>query len=445
MRGPALRSGVKVKRLLPRTLFGRSLLIILLPVLLVQMITTYFFFDRHWSVVTRRLSSAVAGEMATVAEEIEHIPSVATREEVLNRQSQTLDMQLTYAPGARLPVPEQPESNRQLVQTLENAMIELVHRPFVVLVYEQGDWIGIQVQLDHGILKAIVPERRLFARATYIFLLWMLGSSIVLSGIALLFMRNQIRPIRRLALAAEGFGKGRDVPRFKPEGASEVRQAAAAFLEMRDRIRRQMTQRTAMLAGVSHDLRTPITRMKLQLALMGDTPDNDALRGDLAEMEAMVEGYLAFARGEEEESATTTDIAALVEEVATGVKRSEGSIAVRIEARPMLVARRMALKRCLANLLENARRYATHTEVTVRLDESGIEIVVDDDGPGIPEIHRGDVFRPFYRLEESRNQNTGGSGLGLPIARDIARSHGGDVLLSQNSKGGLRVTVRLPA
>ena len=434
-----------LKRMLPRTLFGRSLLIILLPVLLVQMITTYFFFDRHWSVVTRRLSSAVAGEMATVVDEIDNIPNVAIREDVLNRQSQTLDMLLTFDPKGQLSPATAPDYNPQLVQSMENAMAELVHRPFRVFVYDRGEWVGIQVQVSGGVLKAMVPERRLFARATYIFLLWMLGSSIVLSAVALAFMRNQIRPIRRLAIAAEGFGMGRDVPRFKPEGATEVRQAAIAFLEMRDRIRRQMTQRTAMLAGVSHDLRTPLTRMKLQLALMGDSPDTDALRGDLAEMEAMVEGYLAFARGEEEETAASTDIAALIEETADGVKRSEGSISLDLPVRPVLVVRRMALKRCLANLLENARRYADHTNVTVLSTEVGVQIVIDDDGPGIPATHRVDVFRPFYRLEESRNQNTGGSGLGLPIARDIARSHGGDVTLGDSPLGGLRAVIRLPA
>ncbi len=441
-----MKPPVTVKRILPRTLFGRSLLIILLPVLLVQIITTFFFFDRHWSVVTRRLSSAVAGEVALVSDQTEHIQNPAVLAEVLRRQSETLDMVLAFDPKEVLS-PDKPNPsplNRQVVQNLENALTELVHRPFRIRVFQQGEWISIDVQLKNGVLKTMVPERRLFTRATYIFLLWMLGSSIVLSGVALLFMRNQIRPIRRLAVAAESFGKGRDVARFKPEGALEVRQAAIAFLDMRDRIRRQMTQRTAMLAGVSHDLRTPLTRMRLQLALMGDTPDTEALRGDLTDMEAMVEGYLAFARGEEEESVTATDIAALVEEAVAGVKRSEGSISLALEARPTLAVRRMTLKRCLTNLLENARRHADHTHVTVRMAGTDIEIVIDDDGPGIPEASRADVFRPFYRLEESRNQNTGGSGLGLPIARDIARSHGGDVTLDKSPPGGLRAMVRLP-
>ena len=432
------------KHLLPRTLFGRSLLIILLPLLLVQIITAYFFFERHWSVVTRRLTSAVAGELATVAEEVETIPSPRIREDVLNRQSQTLDMLLTFDPGATLEPASRVHFNPGITQTLRNALNEQVHRPFAITVYQQGEWVGVDVQTDNGVLRAMVPERRLFTRATYIFLLWMMGSSIVLSAVALVFMRNQIRPIRRLARAAESFGKGREVARFKPEGAAEVRQAAIAFLDMRDRIRRQMTQRTSMLAGISHDLRTPLTRMKLQLALMDRSADIEALQDDVTDMETMVEGYLAFARGEEEESAIPTDIAGLIEEAADAVRRSGGDIAITCKARPVLVVRRMALKRCLANLLENARRYATHTQVTLTAGKIDVEITIDDDGPGIAPDQREAVFRPFHRLEASRNANTSGTGLGLPIARDIVHSHGGEIALDDSPMGGLRVVVKLP-
>ena len=432
------------RKFLPRTLFGRSLLIILLPLLLVQIITTFFFFERHWSVVTRRLTSAVAGDLATVVEEVETIPRADIRDDVLNRQSQTLDMLLSFDLGGRLPPYEVPSYNPAVATALRNALDDQVKRPYRVEIQNRGEWIDIQLQVHNGLLKAKVPERRLFTRATYIFLLWMIGSSIVLSAVALLFMRNQIRPIRRLAHAADSFGKGRDVVRFKPEGASEVRQAATAFLEMRDRIRRQMMQRTAMLAGVSHDLRTPLTRMKLQLELMGDNPDIDALREDVTDMETMVEGYLAFARGEEEESAVSTDLAGLVEETADAVRRSGGQAKVRLDGRPVMSIRRLAMKRCLANLAENARRYASRMEISCTAGPVAAEITIDDDGPGIPAEARSDVFRPFYRLESSRNSNTGGSGLGLSIARDIARSHGGDVTLSDSPLGGLRVTVRLP-
>jgi two-component system osmolarity sensor histidine kinase EnvZ len=442
-----------VKQLLPRTLFGRSLLIILIPVVLVQVITTYFFFDRHWSVVTRRLTAAVAGEIATVAEEIEILPAgprqAAGIEDLLNRQSQTLDLQFTYRAQAKLPPREPYSVNPPLARALSNALAEQVERPFVLSVYQSNESIEIQVQLKGGVLQVLMPERRIFSRATYIFLLWMIGSGIILTAVALIFMRNQIRPIRRLAAAAEGFGKGRDFKSFKPEGALEVRQAARAFLDMRDRIRRQLTQRTEMLAGVSHDLRTPLTRMKLQLALLPPSPDVEALHYDITEMETMVEGYLAFARGEDGEAAVATDLANLVEELVQMADQGEGRLYLALEIRPIVAIRRMAVQRAIMNLLQNARRYAPHAWVTLRPAVTPVgdmlEIVVDDDGPGIPEASRADVFRPFFRLDASRNRATGGVGLGLPITLDIARTHGGDVILEDSPQGGLRAILRLPA
>ncbi len=445
--------GLPVKQLLPRTLFGRSLLIILIPVLLVQVITTFFFFDRHWSVVTRRLTAAVAGEIATVADEIESLPPgprlPGEADNLLAHQSQTLDMLLTYQPQAKLPPRERYSVNPPLARALKNALAEQVDRPFVVSVYQSNESIEIQVQLKGGVLQVLLPERRIFSRATYIFLLWMIGSGIVLTGVALVFMRNQIRPIRRLAAAAEGFGKGRELKSFKPEGAAEVRQAARAFLDMRDRIRRQMSQRTEMLAGVSHDLRTPLTRMKLQLAFLPPSPDVEALRYDITEMETMVEGYLAFARGEDGEAAVATDLANMVEELVQMADQGEGRLSVAIDIRPIVAIRRMAVQRAIMNLLQNARRYAPHAWISLRAAATPagemVEIVVDDDGPGVPAESRSDVFRPFYRLDGSRNQATGGIGLGLPITLDIARTHGGDLVLEDSPQGGLRVILRLPA
>ena len=442
-----------VKKLLPRTLFGRSLLIILIPVILVQVITTFFFFDRHWSVVTRRLTAAVAGEIATVAEEIETQPpgpqQLTNIEDLLNHQSQTLDMLLVFQPRAKLPVGTRTGVNPPLARALRNALADQVERPFLVSVYQSNESIEIQVQLKNGLLEVRLPERRIFSRVTYVFLLWMIGSGIVLTTVALIFMRNQIRPIRRLAAAAEGFGKGRDFKSFKPEGAAEVRQAARAFLDMRERIRRQMSQRTEMLAGVSHDLRTPLTRMKLQLALLPPSPDLAALLADVGEMETMVEGYLAFARGEEGEAAVATDLANLVEELVASTDRGEGRLHLVIDLRPIVQLRRVAARRAIRNLLENARRYAPQAWVSLRPATTPggemIEIIVDDNGPGIPAASHGDVFRPFFRLDASRNQATGGVGLGLPIALDIARTHGGDVILETSPQGGLRAILRLPA
>jgi two-component system osmolarity sensor histidine kinase EnvZ len=272
----------------------------------------------------------------------------------------------------------------------------------------------------------------------------MVVSGGVLFAVALLFMRNQIRPIRRLAAAAERFGKGRDTPGFKPEGALEVRQASRAFLVMRERIQRQISQRTEMLAGVSHDLRTPLTRMKLQLALLGDSPDIAELKADVAEMERMIEGYLAFARGEGSEVPEPTDLAALIDDVCQAARRQGAVIDLAIDGDLILPLRPQAIRRCVTNLISNARRYGGYIAVAAGRRGRMVEVTIDDDGPGIPAERREEVFKPFYRLEASRNQATGGTGLGMTIARDIARHHGGDVTLDTSPLGGLRCVIRLP-
>jgi two-component system osmolarity sensor histidine kinase EnvZ len=298
--------------------------------------------------------------------------------------------------------------------------------------------------VPEGVYTVMSPERRIYTPTTQVFIAWMAGSSILLAIVALIFMRNQIRPIRRLAEAAEAIGKGRNVPWFRPEGAAEVRQAAAALIIMRDRLRRQITQRTTMLAGVSHDLRTPLTRMKLQLALMADSPETREFAADIADMETMLEAYLAFARGEDAEPAVPVDIAQLLEEVVSAARRQNPHILLYAPEGVAITMRRNAMKRCLANLIGNAARYGKQAQIVAAAQDQAIDIVIDDDGPGIPPERREDVFRPFMRLDESRNPATGGVGLGLTIARDIARFHGGDVVLEDSPLGGLRARIWLP-
>lgn len=298
-----------------------------------------------------------------------------------------------------------------------------------------------------GVLSVMSPERRLFTPTSYIFILWMVGSAIVLFAVAILFMRNQIRPIKRLAIAADALGKGRDVSNFKMEGATEVRQAASAFLLMRERIQRQINQRTEMLAGVSHDLRTPLTRMKLALDMIEDPdldPEVEELKADVAEMEEMIEGYLAFARGEGTEAVQPTDLTRLLNEVAAGARREGTEVTLTAPEGLSLPLRPNAVRRCIANLLVNAGRHAGTAWVKAERKDGVIEITVDDDGPGIPAYLRDDVFKPFFRVDSSRNLDTGGSGLGLTIARDVARSHGGDITLDDSPYGGLRAVIRLP-
>ena len=321
---------------------------------------------------------------------------------------------------------------------------ESVRRPFKVDSESLDKRVIVLVQLPEGVFEVIANRKRLFSSTTYIFVLWMVGTSMILFGVAVIFMRNQVRPIRRLAAAADAFGKGRDAPRFKPEGATEVRQAASAFISMRDRIQRQITQRTEMLAGVSHDLRTPLTRMKLQLEMAEDSDDTEDLKRDIVEMEHMLEGYLAFARGEGDELPKPTNISSMLSDIVTSAQRKGAEVDLHTEGDIIVPVRPNAFKRCVTNLVDNADRYATHVSVRAGKRGDAIDVTIDDNGPGIPPDKWDDVFKPFFRLDESRNQGTGGVGLGLTIARDVIRGHGGDISLDVSPAGGLRARLTLP-
>jgi two-component system osmolarity sensor histidine kinase EnvZ len=350
---------------------------------------------------------------------------------------------ITYREGATITSDPQRQTGT-IDRPLAQALSERVRRPFAIDSTSLPRDVRIQIQLTDGVLDVKVPREFLFTSTTYLVVVWMVGTAVILVVIALLFMANQIRPIRRLAEAAERFGKGLEVDDFKPSGATEVRQAAAAFLAMQERIRRQIAQRTALLAGVSHDLRTPLTRMKLQLALLRPSREVEDLKHDIADMEKMVEGYLAFARGEGTEKPKPSDLTEILAEVASAAARDGHTVTLENAPGLVLPLRPQAIKRCFTNLVDNALRFAGKVQIRAVRRGGVAEITVDDDGPGIPPERREDVFKPFFRMEESRNLATGGVGLGLTIARDIARSHGGDVTLGTSPLGGLRATIRLP-
>jgi two-component system osmolarity sensor histidine kinase EnvZ len=432
-----------VKRLLPQTTFGRSLLLIVIPLVLVQMIAAWIFFDRHWETVSYRLSADVAGEIAMVIDGMEPSASGPALSSLLRHATEMTELDLSFQRGAVLP-DAAPLSGTILEKQLSRALTRRVQRPFRIDDVSCERCVLVDVQLDDGVLSVSIPRGRLFTATTYIFILWMVGSSVVLLAIATVFLRNQVKSLRRLAAAAEEFGKGRPVSFTKPEGALEVRQAGAAFLSMRERIDRQIRQRTEMLAGVSHDLRTPLTRMKLALALLGDDTATAELKSDVAEMERLVNLYLDFARGEGTETTVGTDIAQLIEDVATAAQRQGATLSLGRIDDVVLPVRPNALRRCLSNLIANARHYGRHVWVSSAPVEDGIDILIDDDGPGIPAAERERVFQPFIRLDTSRNPSTGGVGLGLTIARDVARGHGGDVRLETSPHGGLRARVHLP-
>lgn len=437
----------RLRRLLPRTLLGRSLLIILVPLVLLQAVALYFFYGSHLDVISRRLSGAVAGELAFVVDQLARQPDLAARLVLLRTAREKLGMELRFEPGAALADTPRRDMLGPWDDDLANALRDRTRLPFT-MNWDTGDrTVAVRLQLPDGVLNVQVARKRFYTTMLPLFVLWLVGTALILFIIAALFMRNQVRALRRLADAAEAFGMGRDEGPIRPEGATEVRQAATAFNRMQERLRRFLVQRTDMLAGVSHDLRTPLTRMRLALAML---PQTDATKQDIAEMtadvqemERMITGYLAFARGEGSEAVEMTDLSVLLEDVAAGARRTGAAVELRLpknlEAPLNLKLRPDAVKRAITNLVDNARRHAHHVVLAARCpDPRSVLVTVDDDGPGIDPARREAAFRPF------ESGAHGGTGLGLTIARDIVRAHGGDISLEDSPLGGLRARVRLP-
>ena len=439
------RLGIWLNRRAPKTLFGRSLLIIVLPVAIKQVAVTYVFFDAHWQTVTARLSEGLAGDIAWAVESYQDDPSPAAFQRLAARAQESMGLSVALQPGKTLPVGRRSSLFAPIDRSMQRALGDRLDQPFWFDTTRYPAYVDVRVAVSGGVLRVLAPRDRAFATNGHIFVLWMTVATVLLTAIALLFIRNQVRSIERLANAAEAFGRGSDAPSFKPHGAREVRQAAVAFLDMRARIQRHIDQRTTLLAAVSHDLRTPLTRLKLALALAEPSKANDAMKGDVVEMEHMIDEYLAFARGEGGEAVETVRLREMIEQVSEGAIRAGAEVSVSADPALEAPARPNALKRAIANLVMNAAVYGEHVEVAARpRAQGGVEIVVDDDGPGIPAERYEDAFKVFGRLDEARNLNTKGVGLGLAIARDVARGHGGDITLDRSPLGGLRATLRLP-
>jgi len=428
-----------VRKILPRGLFGRSLLIVLVPLVLLEAVALQMFYGNHLSELSRRLSGGVAGEVGFMIDEIDRYP--ATRNLIIQETDKHFQFDTEYTPGqvlGHLPAPDAPGP----VDTdLARALAIELHRPFNVAWYRAPGIIRVNVQMPDGVLRIDVPRKRLYIGTFYLFLVWLIGIALLMAGLAALFLRTQVRGIARLALAAEKFGMGRDTGPIRPEGAVEVRRAAAAFNRMQERVRRFMTQRTTMLAGVSHDLRTPITRLRLALAMQPHvTPEDLAdMTGDIEEMERLIAIYLNFARGEGSEQAVATDVPALLEDICINARRANASITLSVEEGLVVTLRPEAMRRALTNLIDNAKRHGNHIWVAAHRSARGwLNINIDDDGPGIPEAQRKTLLKPF------ESNAPGGTGLGLAIAHDIIVAHGGFILLLDRPCGGLRVAIELP-
>ena len=434
--------------LMPKGLYARALIIIIAPIVMLEGVVAFVFMERHWQTVSQRLADSTARDIAAVVELYDDEKQKTDHNRLIQIARERMNLTLQVMPHAELP-PAMPKPFFGLLdKALATQIQKHVHGPFWIDTIGQSSHVDIRVKDDDVVLRFVASRNQTDASNSHIFLLWMVGSSVILLTVAILFLRNQIRPILRLAEAADEFGKGRPIPEdFRPRGAREVRQAAQAFLEMGERITTHVEQRTTMLAGVSHDLRTVLTRFKLELALMGNSTEARSMSAGVNEMQHMLEDYLAFARGDGGEAAAPTNVRALLEEIVEEAQIYGTQIELKLRKRRhdlVLPLKRNAFKRAITNLVSNAARFGETVVIRSATEGPWLRIEVDDNGPGIPATERDNVFKPFYRLDKSRNQDTGHSGLGLAIARDIAKSHGGDIALGQSSMGGLRAIIRVP-
>lgn len=437
-----------LKRALPQSLLGRSLLILVLPTILVQLVTTYIFYSRHWESVSGWMANSLAGEIALLVHEI-NSASPAKKQELIMFADKLMHIRTSLEKASA--ESQFIRSGKEVSPLFFDALGNRLNLPFSLGLQNNDTLLVIRVKMENELLTMHVTRKRLVSATTYIFIFWMTGTALLLLAIAVIFLRNQIRPITRLAEVVDAFGKGLDVPGFKPQGADEVRRAGHAFLHMKHRIERQITARMEMLAGISHDLRTPLTRLKLQLAMLGPKEQEAAadMQRDVTDMEYMISEYLDFVRGEGQEEPVLVNVKECVENILERYKSQGHAIPIDMEENVSEVnafLRPQVFLRALTNIIDNAIRYGKKDcRLLLCRRRQHLDICVDDSGPGIPKDDRDQVFRPFVRLDRSRNEHTGGVGLGLTIARDIIHAHGGDILLQDNPSGtGLRVVLRLP-
>lgn len=435
-----------LERHLPEGLYPRSLIIIIAPIVLLQAIMAFVFMERHWDNISTRLSKSVAREISFLVELYETMPPTSESRQMLeNMAKERLALGLEIRQGDALPPPAAKPLFSLLDLKLSKQIRKRIGRPFWLDVLGKSGFVDIRVQVGKDtVFRVVTDQSRAYASNSYIFIVWMVGSSLVLLAVAIVFLRKQIWPIQQLAEAAQSFGMGHDVPDFHPRGASEVQSAARAVIGMKDRIQRHVDQRTAMLAGVSHDLRTILTRFRLQLAFLDETDQVEELKRDVQEMQNMLEGYMNFVRGDGGEQAKMTDVAAIIEEVQARLEKEGLRTETKLADGLTVKVKANALKRCVTNLVNNAARHGKVVRVAAKFIGNELSIIVEDDGPGIAPEDREEVMKPFVRLDEARNQDDTGSGLGLTIALDIARSHGGELVLSDSELGGLKASLRIP-
>ena len=427
------------KKIIPSSLLGRSLIIVFAPILILVVLTTFIFYQTSWSIISKRLAQSVVADINVIVKLIDQ----NLKPEAIQIAKNDFKMDVIYKKDTDLnPLSFRPQRGilpRRLQQSLEE-----LERPFFYDLSNLEKGAAIAIQLNNDLLIISVHKDRLYNESAFVFLLWMFFASLILLLLSYLFMKGQIRPLKRLAIIAETFGRGLDAPELKGSGSLEIRQTTNAFNQMRTRIKRFIKQRTDMLAGVSHDLRTPLTRMKLQLSLMKDDDAKKELEYDIKEMTAMLNSYVSFGRGETPETIENIQLNNLIKNICQNLDREKYEITETYSRKIDTSGRPLQIKRAIQNILDNARRYASKIQIDVSANNDECFISISDNGPGIPEKNYEDVFKPFFTLDPSRNKMKGESGLGMTISRDIIRSHGGDIKLSPSSIGGLKTVINLP-
>ena len=428
-----------IKKFLPQTLLGRSILILVVPLIILQIIITLIFYNRHWDTIARHRTIDFVKDITLVVESFEKNKSTENQSWVLNDVSEKLQLQTLYIKNKKLSF----DKDKQKTSKLEKYLLENLDplgKRFNLNINDKKKLITVMVEINNGVLEFRANKKRIYSSTTYIFILWMVSASIILFIVALLFLKNQIKPIRKLAIAVDRFGKGKDIENFKPSGAKEVRRVSSAFKIMKERIENSITQRNKMFSSISHDIRTILTRMKLNLELR--KLDKSGLKKDLIEMEEMVEEYLKYAKGEEKEKIQKINIVNLLNLIKKRYSRK--NIFFKNNKKINISIRLNSIKRCINNILSNSLKFSKKIQITCNKKKDHVEIIIDDDGPGIPQSERKKVLQPFYRVEDSRNRNTGGIGLGITIAADIINNHGGNFFLEKSPLGGLRAKIYLP-
>ena len=427
------------KRLIPSSLLGRSIIIIFLPIIVLVVITSLIFYQTSWNIISKRLTQSVVADINVIVKLIdqdlknEAIQIAKDDFKMLVKIEEDIDINaLSFS------------SSRGILSRRLNQALEELGKPFLYDLSNLDKGATIAIKIEKNLLLVNVDKDRLYSESAFVFLLWMIFASLILLFFSYFFMNKQLRPLKRLAIIAETFGRGLEAPELKSTGASEIRQTVNAFNQMRTRIKRFLKQRTDMLAGVSHDLRTPLTRMKLQLSLLKDEKAKSELELDIKEMTAMLDSYVSFVRTEAPEPIENISINEIIKELIKNLNINKSKIIYEESNKIITSARPLQIKRAFQNIIDNSLRYANKIKINIKLIQDGCEIVFEDDGPGIPNQNYEDVFKPFFTLDPSRNKLKGESGLGLSITRDIIRSHGGDIKLSTSELGGLKSTISLP-